>query len=193
MKPIFLIGYMGAGKTTLGRALAKRLGLQFIDLDNYIEARFRQSIRDMFATVGETEFRRRESVMLREIGEMQDLIVACGGGTPCFCENMEYMNSVGRTVFLSTSEQSLFARLSCKRYKRPLIMNMTDDELMSFITSSLESRMQWYSMAQIDFGGDLLENAEQISDSVDAFIAGYGLGPDITEKNLLNTHIDNNS
>lgn len=90
MNPIFIIGMPASGKTTFGRALARRLGREFIDLDFCITQRFRASVAEIFARDGEEAFRRREAAMLREVGEMEDVVVACGGGTPCFSSNMEY-------------------------------------------------------------------------------------------------------
>ena len=100
-QPIFLIGYMAAGKTSLGRFASKRLGREFIDLDKYIEARYRQSVSDLFATRGEEAFRIIERNMLHEVGEFDNVLIATGGGTPCFFDNMAYMNERGVAVFLT--------------------------------------------------------------------------------------------
>ena len=129
MKPIFLIGYMGSGKTTLGKALSNRLGIQFIDLDIYIEGRFMQTVRQLFIERGEEGFRKIERNMLHEIAEIDNVIIACGGGTPCYSDNMEYMNRKGQTIFLQTSLQRLYTRLARNREKRPLIMHLNDHEL----------------------------------------------------------------
>ncbi len=99
MKRVFLIGYMGAGKTTLGKALSKKSGLTFIDLDWYIEERYHKTIQQIFADHGEEGFREIEKNMLHEVSEFEDVIISTGGGTPCFFDNMDYMNSVGETVF----------------------------------------------------------------------------------------------
>ena len=120
MRRIFLIGYMGAGKTTLGRALAKELGIQFIDMDSYIEARFCKTISKIFAEKGEEGFREIERRILHEVGEFEDVIISTGGGTPCFFDNVEYMNGQGTTVFLDVPEERLFIRLSIARSKRQL-------------------------------------------------------------------------
>ena len=100
MKRIFLIGYMGAGKTTVGKVLAERLGLSFIDLDFYVEGRFHKTIPQLFAERGEAGFRELERRMLREVAEFEDVLVSCGGGTPCFFDNMDFMNRAGQTVYL---------------------------------------------------------------------------------------------
>ena len=134
MTRIFLIGYMGAGKTTLGRALAKELNIQFIDLDSYIEERLCKSVSQIFAEKGEAGFRDIERRMLHEAGEFENVIISTGGGTPCFFDNIEYMNGQGTTVFLDVPIDRLFIRLSIARKKRPLIMNKSDEELRSFIT-----------------------------------------------------------
>ncbi len=97
---IFLTGYMGAGKTTLGKAFAREMNVPFIDLDWYIEERFHKSIRELFTERGEASFRELERNMLHEVGEFEDVVVSTGGGTPCFFDNMEYMNGCGQTVFL---------------------------------------------------------------------------------------------
>lgn len=168
--PIFLVGYMACGKTTFGRALARRLGWTFIDLDFYIEQRFRMSISDIFAARGQDAFRRIEAAMLREVGEMQSVIVACGGGTPCFGDNMDYMNAQGTTVWLEASEERLALRLSRNRARRPLVAQKSDAEILDFIRAHLPGRIPFYSRAHLRFGADLLEDARQIQASVDSFI-----------------------
>lgn len=171
MKPIFLIGLPGCGKSTLGRALAKHLGYQFYDLDYYIESRFRSSVSDIFATVGEQEFRRRESVLLREIGEMNDVIIACGGGTPCHGDNMEYMNSNGITVWLQASEPVLLRRIIRAKSRRPMFAACPDDEaIANKLLQLTQSREADYSKASHTFNGDELENRQMIDNSVNRFI-----------------------
>ena len=100
MKSIIIIGYMGAGKTTVGKALAKDLGVMFYDLDWYIESRMRKTVKQIFDEVGEEGFRKIEHNMLHEVAEFENVVVSCGGGTPCFFDNMDYMNQLGETFYL---------------------------------------------------------------------------------------------
>lgn len=171
MQPIFLIGYMGCGKSTLGRNVSKLTGVDFIDLDSYIEGRYHLSVRDIFAAKGEEGFRDIERMMLHEVAEFENVIVACGGGTPCFFDNMDYMNSKGTTVFLNTSLPKLHTRLMRGRHKRPLIAGKSDEELKQFIVEALEKRMPHYSKAKINFAGDLLENECEVTDTAKRFIS----------------------
>ena len=171
MKPIFLIGLPGCGKTTLGRALARKLKLQFYDLDHYIEARFRTTVPEMFDKVGEEEFRRREAVMLREIGEMEDVVVACGGGTPCHHDNMEYMNSRGATVWLQASEPVLTDRIIRAKGRRPMFAGCKGrQEVIDRLRKTETERTPVYSSAHYRFNGDELENQKMIDSSVARFI-----------------------
>lgn len=167
--PVFIIGYMGCGKTTLGRALAKALGREFIDLDFYISQRFRSSIPEIFEKKGETEFRRMEAEMLREVGEIDSVVVACGGGTPCFSDNMDYMNSRGFTVWLQASEERLLRRLTRNRSGRPLLAGKSDNEIAEAIAKGLAERECHYSKAQAVFTGDELENRYEIANTVKGF------------------------
>lgn len=167
---IFLIGYMGAGKTTLGRALAKELKIEFIDLDNYIEERLCKSISQIFAEKGEEGFRDIERRMLHEAGEFENLVISTGGGTPCFFDNIEYMNRQGATVFLDVPVERLFIRLSIARKKRPLIMGKSDEELRCFIAEQLAKRLPHYSKAKQRFTADRLEDVKQIEASVKEFL-----------------------
>lgn len=169
MKPIFLIGYMGCGKSTMGRAVSALTGVPFIDLDNYIEQRFHITVKEIFAQRGEDGFRDVERRMLQEVADFEDVIVACGGGTPCFFDNMEYMNTHGTTVFLNTPIDRLHSRLMRGRHKRPLIADKDDEELMTFIKEALAKRMDHYSKAQISFSSERLENKSEIADTAREF------------------------
>lgn len=166
MKPIFLIGYMGSGKTTLGRAYASASQMQFIDLDWFIEERFHKTIQEIFSERGEDGFRKIERNMLHEVGEFENVIIAAGGGTPCFFDNVEFMNQAGDTVFLDVNTEILFRRLKIAKAKRPLIMGMNDEELMTFIELALEKRLPYYERAKYRFDAGQLESYEQINESV---------------------------
>ena len=170
MRRIFLIGYMGAGKTTLGRALAKDMNIQFIDMDSYIETRFCKTISKIFAEKGEDGFREIERRILHEVGDFEDVIISTGGGTPCFFDNIEYMNRQGATVFLDVPVERLFIRLSIARKKRPLIMGKSDEELRCFIAEQLAKRLPHYSKAKQKFTADRLEDVKQIEASVKEFL-----------------------
>ncbi|MDE7124937.1 MAG: shikimate kinase [Muribaculaceae bacterium] len=167
---MFLVGYMGCGKTTLGRAVARIADVDFIDLDHYIENRFRRSVRDIFAERGEDAFRIIERNMLREVGEFENVIVACGGGTPCFFNNMEYMNARGTTVFLNASMQRLHERLCKGRHKRPLIASFSDDRIAEYADAALRQRLPYYMQAAICFNSDELECRQEIDNSVEKFV-----------------------
>ncbi len=162
MKPVFLVGYMGSGKTTLGMALAEVMGCQFIDLDHYIEARFHNTISGLFAQHGEEKFRDIERRMLLEVANFENVIVACGGGTPCYFNNMQQMSEHGVTVFLTTSEERLLARLILPgaKQKRPLIANKSTEEIRAFIHDALAKRLPHYSKADITFDSTDIETAQ---------------------------------
>lgn len=166
MTRVFLIGFMGAGKTTLGRALSKELGLSFCDLDLYIEQRYRKSVSEIFALNGEQGFRDIERAMLREAGEFEDVVIACGGSTPLFFDNMDYMLAQGETIYLNATEQTLVRRLKEARAKRPLIAQKNDDELALFVHNEIKRREPGYLRAKYICKADLLESIDQISDTV---------------------------
>jgi shikimate kinase len=163
---VFLMGFMGAGKTTLGKALAKDLNISFIDLDQYIERRYMKSVSQIFALKGEQGFREIESRMLREVGEFDDVIVSCGGSTPLIGDNMEYMLQHGQTVYLKCDNDTLLRRLKVARSQRPLIASKTDDELAAFIESETKHREPGYLRAEFICPGDRLESRDQISDTI---------------------------
>ncbi len=166
MTRVFLVGYMGSGKTTLGKAYAEAVNLQFIDLDCYIEQRYCKTISDLFAEGGEDGFREIERKMLHEVGEFENVLVATGGGTPCFFDNMDYMKKAGATVFLDVRPQVLFRRLRLAKAKRPLLADKTDDELMQTIADALEKRSPYYLKAEYVLNAECLESKEQIGESV---------------------------
>lgn len=166
MTRIILIGYMGAGKTTLGKALARELNVDFCDLDWFIEERYHRTIQQIFDEKGEAGFREIERNMLHEVAEFENIIISCGGGTPCFFDNIEFMNSKAKTVYLKASPQTLFQHLKMGKNERPLLKNKSDEELIRFITSSLEQREPFYSKANYIFDVTLLNNTDKIKDSV---------------------------
>ena len=166
MKRIILIGYMGAGKTTVGKALSKELNIPFYDLDWYIESRRRKTVPQLFAEVGEAGFREIERSMLHEVAEFEDVIISCGGGTPCFFDNMAYMNQQGQVVYLQASPDVLYNHLKMGKTERPLLKNKTPEEMQVFIAEQLEKREPYYSKAKHTLNVDLLENYEKIKISV---------------------------
>lgn len=169
MTRILLIGFMAAGKTTLGKALARDLGLQFIDLDHYIESRYHCTISQLFAERGEEAFRQIERNMLHEVAEFENVVISTGGGTPCFFDNMDYMNEQGTTVFLEASVSTIHTRLTIARTQRPLVAQKTADELRDYIIQMLELRKPYYSRAHHTFCANQLENICQVEESVKLF------------------------
>ncbi|MBQ9665858.1 MAG: shikimate kinase [Bacteroidaceae bacterium] len=166
MTRIILIGYMGAGKTTIGKVLAREVGLEFYDLDNYIEDRFHKKIPDIFAEKGEEGFREIERKMLHEVAEFENIIISCGGGTPCFFDNMEYMNSRGETVFLNASPEVLKEHLKMGKTVRPLIQGKTEEELVAYIKESLQKRLPFYRQAKHTVDIEVIHTREQIKNYV---------------------------
>jgi shikimate kinase len=162
MKRIFLIGYMGAGKTTLGRPLSRAMNLEFIDLDNFIEARYHKTVKDIFAEVGEEGFRKIEHRSLEEVADYENVVIALGGGTPCFMDNMDIVNRAGVSVYLKPTEEVLLRRLIQGKNKRPLLANKSDEEILNFIREQLAWREPYYLRANIVFESSHLENRKDI-------------------------------
>lgn len=157
---------MGSGKTTVGRALAKKLDMPFYDLDWYIESRMRKKVSQIFAEQGEEGFRRIERNMLHEVAEFEDVVISCGGGTPCFFDNMEYMNSQSQVVWLKASPEVLHKHLLMGKGDRPLLKGKTPDELIAFIREQLQYREQFYSKARYTLDVSLMDNCEKIAITV---------------------------
>lgn len=166
MRRIFLIGYMGAGKTTIGKALSKELGMPFYDLDWYIESRRHHSVTDLFVEIGEEAFRKIEYNMLHEVAEFENVIISCGGGTPCFFDNIDYMNRQGDVVYLKATPEVLVKHLQMARVERPLLKGKKDEELVSFIRQHLAEREPVYSKARYTFDVSLLDNHQKIKENI---------------------------
>ncbi len=162
-RPIFLVGFMAAGKTSLGRYAARRMGREFVDLDSYIESRFRKSISQLFAERGESVFREIERNMLHEVGEFDNMLIATGGGTPCFFDNMHYMNERGITIFLTCSVDVICHRLLVAKVRRPLVEKCPPDKLPSLIVSLLKERLPFYTQAQHTFTADEYDKAAALA------------------------------
>ena len=167
MNRIILIGYMGAGKTTIGKARSKELGATFYDLDWYIESRMRKTVAQIFAEKGEEGFRKMEYNMLHEVAEFENVIISCGGGTPCFFDNMDYLNQQGQTVYLKADPEVLYNHLLMGKVERPLIKGKSPEELITFIRQQLDKREPYYSKAKYTLDVSLMDNYEKIKISVD--------------------------
>ena len=167
MTRIILIGYMGAGKTTIGKALSKELGIIFYDLDWYIESRMRKTVSEIFAERGEEGFRKIEYNMLHEVAEFEDVIISCGGGTPCFFDNMDYLNQQGLTVYLKAEPEVLYKHLQMAKVERPLLKGKSKEELLTFIKEQLEKREPFYTKARYTLDVSLMDNYEKIKISVE--------------------------
>lgn len=146
---IFLIGFMGSGKTYWGRMLAIQTGLPFLDLDEYIVQKAGESIASLFARTGEHAFRILEHEALRQLAAMPPGIVATGGGTPCFFGNMDWMNTAGTTVYLQTPPSLLAKRLQPEMSERPLLAGLEAADLSVFIAGKLAEREPYYLQSKI--------------------------------------------
>ena len=166
MTRIILIGYMGSGKTTLGKALSKDLGLPFFVLVWYIENRFCRTVSQLFAERGEDGFRQLERAMLHEVAEFENVVIAAGGGTPCFFDNIDYMNRQAQTVYLKTTPEVLFKHLHMGKQKRPLLSGKTDEEMRAYIVESLAHRAPFYEKANYILNTELLDTHKQIQKTI---------------------------
>lgn len=155
MNRIFLIGYMGSGKTTVGKLLAEKLHYSFVDMDSHIEEKQFKSVSQIFAELGEAKFRLIEQQCLHEVADFENAVISTGGGAPCFFDNMEYMNSRGVTVYLQLSAAELSARLELSHAnKRPLLAERKGEELRQFIADGLAKREPFYAKAQFAVHGN---------------------------------------
>ncbi|MDB5133212.1 MAG: aroK [Mucilaginibacter sp.] len=146
---IFLIGFMGSGKTTLGRKLAHRLGYEFMDLDHILEAQAGMTIAEYFTQFGEDAFRKLESEVLKQTPYLANAVISTGGGLPCFFDNMEWMNAHGKTVYIKLSPKMLATRLQNEKDKRPVLREHKGDDLVAFIAGKLEERDKFYNRAAV--------------------------------------------
>lgn len=163
---IFLIGFMGSGKSHWGKIWASVNQLTFIDLDEMIENKEGKSIASIFETHGEDYFRRKEAEALRSCEGLQNTIVACGGGTPCFYENMQWMNDHGLTIYIASTAEEILQRVLNEKEKRPLLKKLNEQELLLFIDQKVKERAAFYEMAKVTVMSGLLED-----DSLPAIIS----------------------
>ena len=175
MTRIILIGYMGAGKTTVGKILAKDLGIPFYDLDWYIETRMRKRVKQIFDERGEEGFRIIEKNMLHEVAEFEDVVLACGGGTPCFFDNMDYMVGQGDVVYLRGTPEVLFRHLKMGKGVRPLLLGKNDEELLEYIKENVKKREEFYMKANHIVDIPCMEDEDKILDTTEKIKTELGL------------------
>ena len=149
MNKIYIVGYMGAGKTTAARRLASRLGWEVADTDDLFETKYRISVCDFFNKYDEPLYRKLESEVLKETESLENVVVATGGGTACFFDNMDWMNQHGITVFLRISEKAVVDRLVHAKRKRPLAEGKSEEELTEFVKKNYAERMPFYEQARL--------------------------------------------
>ncbi|MEI8225587.1 MAG: shikimate kinase, partial [Bacteroidota bacterium] len=150
---VYIIGFMGSGKSTAGKKLASLLGWSFIDLDKRIEEQAGKTIPEIFSQQGEDYFRNVEAEVLKNLMSQTNIVISTGGGTPCHGDNMDHMLETGLTLYLKLTPGQLKNRLSESTGKRPLIKDLDEDSLLSFIEEKLALREKWYNRAEITVEG----------------------------------------
>lgn len=168
---IFLLGYMGSGKSTTGRLLAKKLGMSFVDLDDLIEKSEEITIEGFFEEQGEEKFRELEHRRLKHVIENKNTVIALGGGTPCYHNNMELIKKSGISVYLQMPASALMNRLMNARVVRPLIKNKTEKDLLTYIEGSLLYREKFYLQADKTVNA-LNLNVEMLIDNLPPYCKG---------------------
>lgn len=164
------MGYMASGKTTFGRALARRIGWDFIDLDEEIERCEGLTVPQIIAIKGEEEFRRIESSALKHTATLSRTVVSCGGGTPCWRDNMEFMTLHGQTLWLVASPERMAERILAAGETRPLVAGKKGDELTDFIKGHMRRRQPFYCKATWRLNAEHLENEQEIQQTIDDFL-----------------------
>lgn len=146
---LFIVGYMGCGKSTLGKKLAKRANCEFVDMDSLIEQREGATIADIFHYAGEEYFRQKERALIEEFAAAEDdLVISTGGGVPTWEDNMQRINQIGQSVYLRRTAQQIASRLSPHgRQKRPKLRGLNDKELVAFMTENMAQREPYYALA----------------------------------------------
>ncbi|ULQ52960.1 shikimate kinase [Flavihumibacter fluvii] len=163
---VYLIGFMGSGKSHWGRLLSERMNFPFYDLDDVIVQKSGRTITEIFESLGEEQFRILEKELLEKLtDEHPDLVLSCGGGTPCFFGNIDYMKEHGKVIWLNTSLDTLVARLVKEKSHRPLIRDIPDAELKSVITKKLHDRKLYYEQAHLSLPEESL-SLEQIQAAI---------------------------
>jgi len=165
---IFILGYMGAGKTTAGKKLASMLGYSFCDLDQLFEKKHLKTIPVFFSKYGESDFRIKEHELLKEVLSEENLVVSTGGGTPCFYDNMNLMNERGITIYLKLHPKSLYTRLRDAKITRPLLAGIPENKQLQFIENQLKEREHFYNQANIIAKGENL-NLKELLQQIKAF------------------------
>lgn len=158
---IYLVGFMGSGKSSLGKRLAKKLNYHFVDIDEEVVKIAGSSISDIFKMFGEAHFRKLEQQALHNTAQMYKAVIATGGGTPCYFDNMSFINQNGTSVYLRMSPVSLASRLEQAQKRRPLIENLKPENLPEFIARKLEEREVFYMQAKCIIKGETVK-ADQI-------------------------------
>lgn len=170
---IYLIGYMASGKTTFGQALSDFTGRTFVDLDREIEKAHARPLHDLIAEKGFEWFRLEERDTLKRVSSLKNAVIACGGGTPCYFDNMDFMNRNGTAVWLTATPERIAERVSEALPTRPLLKDIAHENLTDHIRKHLAERTPFYEKAALSFSGEHLENASQISESVEKFIKSF--------------------
>lgn len=160
---IYLVGFMGSGKTSFGKRLARKIGFQFFDIDEAVENMSGQKVAALFSNVGEAAFREMERQALHDTAQMENTVVSTGGGTPCHGSNMDFMLANGTTVYLRMSIESLTHRLENARRERPLIRGLSGDALQAFIAAKLDERERYYERAHCIIKGETVKTDHVIS------------------------------
>jgi shikimate kinase len=148
MNWVILVGFMGAGKSTLGQELAEKMQIQFVDTDHVIEIQQGRSISNLFDELGEKRFRELEANYIRDLDTEKKMVIALGGGLPIFHENMDYLNAHGTTIYLKHETNELYQRLFSDRIKRPLLAQLSEQELLAYIEENKALRAPYYNQAK---------------------------------------------
>lgn len=164
MKPIFIVGFPGVGKSTIGPHIAERLNLSYVDTDDFLAQRYHTAVNTMVIGCGIEKFRKRESVVLIELSNKEDIVISTGGGMPTFGDNMDLMVRKGIVIYLSSDPDILAERLYMVRETRPAVADKSLEEVRTYVDQILPERYEYYKKAQITVDATKLRSEEEIKD-----------------------------